>query len=131
VWFSFNNGLFTYSPLLLLAVIGIVLMIKNKKREGYFYGGLFLLISYIFASWWCWWYGCSFGSRSFIEYYAILIVPFCYFLELSMKKKLSRTLVLVVISFCCYLNMDMEYYYDGCFYGETWDFASYLKLLNS
>ncbi len=131
VWFSSNNGLFCYSPLLVLAVIGIILLIKNKKLEGYFYGGLFLLISYIFASWWCWWYGCSFGSRSFIEYYAILIVPFCYFLELAMKKKLSRVVFILLIGFCCYLNMDMEYYYDGCFYGETWDFTSYLKLLNS
>ena len=67
VWFSTNNGLFTYSPLIILSIVGIVLMIKNKKLSGYFYGGLFLLISYIFASWWCWWFGCSFGARSFIE----------------------------------------------------------------
>jgi len=131
IWFSTNNGLFTYSPLILLAVVGIVLMIKNKKLEGYFYGFFFLLISYIFASWWCWWYGCSFGSRSFIEYYVILMIPFCYLLQQSMKNKVSRTVILVLIGFCCYLNMDMEYYYDGCFYGGTWDFATYLKLLNS
>lgn len=131
VWFSTNNGLFTYSPMILLSVVGIVLLIVNKKLSGYFYAGLFLLISYVFASWWCWWFGCSFGARSFVEYYAVLIIPFCFLLERSAMNKYSRIIVILAIGFCCYLNMDMEYYYDGCFYGETWDFASYLKLLNS
>lgn len=131
VWFSANNGLFSYSPMILLSIIGIVLLIKNKKLSGYFYAGLFLFISYIFASWWCWWFGCSFGARSFVEYYAVLIIPFCYLLEKLMINKVSRIAILVIIGFCCYLNLDMEYYYDGCFYGETWDFASYFKLLNS
>ncbi len=131
VWFSTNNGLFTYSPLLLLSIVGMVLMMLNKNREGYLYAGMFLIISYIFGSWWCWWFGCSFGARSFIEFYAILIIPFCYLMERSIKNKASRILLVVAIAFCCYLNMDMEYYYDGCFYGGTWDLTTYLKLLNS
>lgn len=131
VWFSTNNGLFTYSPLILLSVAGIVLLIKNKDRSGYLYAGIFLVISYIFASWWSWWFGCSFGARSFIEYYAILIIPFCYLMENSIKYKTSRIFFFSAVFFCCYLNMDMEYYYDGCFYGGTWDIGAWLKLLNS
>lgn len=131
VWFAAKNGLFTYSPLLLLSIAGIVLLIKDKRLSGYFFGGLFLLISFVFASWWCWWFGCSFGSRSFIEYYAVFIIPFCYVLKKSVDKKYGKALIIVLIGLCCYLNMDMEYYYDGCFYGDTWDFASYFKLLNS
>ena len=131
VWFSTNNGLFTYSPLILLSVLGIILLIKNKHCSGYLYAGIFLLISYIFASWWCWWFGCSFGARSFVEYYVILIIPFCYLMERSMKNKAGRIILVAAIAFCCYLNMDMEYYYDGCFYGGTWDLETYLKLLRS
>jgi hypothetical protein len=131
VWFSTNNGLFTYSPLIFLSIIGIVLLIKNKNWSGYFYGALFLLISYVFASWWCWWFGCSFGGRSFIEYYTVLIIPFCYLLQQTKNNKLAYYAIILAICFCCYLNLDMEYYYDGCFYGGTWDFSTYLKLLNS
>ena len=32
VWFSTNNGLFTYTPLIILSIIGISLMIKNKTN---------------------------------------------------------------------------------------------------
>ncbi|CAN5430011.1 hypothetical protein BH10BAC1_BH10BAC1_17100 [soil metagenome] len=130
-WFSTNNGLFTYSPLLLLSVIGIVLLIKHKNWSGYLYAGLFLLTSYVFASWWNWWFGCSFGARSFVEYYTVLIIPFCYLMEQSMKNRYSRIAFFLAVGFCCYLNLDMEYYYDGCFYGGAWDFTTYLKLLNS
>ncbi len=131
VWFAAKNGLFIYSPLIVLSIIGIALLIKDKRLSGYFFAVLFILISYIFASWWCWWFGCSFGARSFVEYYAVLIIPFCYLIKKTIENKYTRILVFVAIGVCCYLNLDMEYYYDGCFYGDTWDFASYFKLLNS
>ncbi|MFY9307454.1 MAG: hypothetical protein WAQ28_00245 [Bacteroidia bacterium] len=132
VWFSTKNGLFPYTPLALLCLVGIIVMIKSgRKIEAYFIACKFLVISYLFASWWCWWFGCAFGARSFIEYYALLIIPFAYFIEYGFKHKYYRYITAACILFCCYLNMDMEYYYDGCFYGETWDFATYLKLLNS
>ncbi len=131
VWFSTNNGLFTYTPLIILSIIGVFLMMKKKKWEAYFIGSLFLIITYIFSSWWNWWFGCAFGARSFVEYYALFIIPFTCLLEVAFKHKLYRYAIMLFIAFCCYLNMDMEYYYDGCFHGNTWDFTTYLKLLNS
>ena len=131
VWFSTNNGLFIYTPLIALSLIGVFVMIKNKNWSGYFIGLLFLTISYIFASWWNWWFGCSFGARSFVEYYALLTIPICYLLQKTFNHKAYRYAIILAIIFCCYLNMDMEYYYDGCFYGDTWDFTTYFKLLNS
>ena len=131
VWFSTNNGLFTYTPLIAICLIGIVLMIKQKEWLGFYAGILFLIISYIFASWWNWWFGCAFGARSFVEYYAIFCIPLAYLLESTLKHKYYRYILILAIAFCCYLNMDMEYYYDGCFYGDTWDMKSYLKLLKS
>lgn len=131
VWFSTNNGLFTYTPLIIVCLIGLFLMMKNNIWEGFFIGFLFLIISYIFSSWWNWWFGCAFGARSFVEYYALLLIPFSYLLERALKHYAYRYVIALFISFCCYLNMDMEYYYDGCFHGGTWDFTTYFKLLNS
>jgi len=107
-------------------------MAKNEKNwNAYFIAGLFIIISYIFASWWNWWFGCSFGARSFVEYYSILCFPFCYFLDRTLNHKTIRYLTILLVIGCCYVNMDIEYYYDGCFYGDTWDWATYLKLFNS
>ncbi|MGB3949264.1 MAG: hypothetical protein WBM13_14850 [Bacteroidia bacterium] len=134
VWFSAKNGLFVYTPLVLLSVVGMFFMIvkiPNKRWEGSAFLALFLFISYLFASWWCWWFGCAFGARSFVEWYALLIIPFAYLIDYTVNYKLARYVLFVFIALCCYLNMDMEYYYDGCFYGDVWDFTAYLKLLNS
>lgn len=131
VWFSTNNGLFTYTPLIILSIIGIFQMIKKVKWEAYFLVFLFLIITYIFSSWWNWWFGCAFGARSFVEYYPLFIIPFSYLLDYTLSHKLYRYGIALFIVFCCFLNMDMEYYYDGCFHGDTWDFNTYLKLLNS
>lgn len=130
VWLSANNGLFIYTPIIILSLTGVFLMIKNKRISGYFYLILFLVISYLFASWWNWWFGCAFGARSFVEYYALFIIPFAYLLKIT-EHRVAQLLLWALVIGCIYLNLDMEYYYDGCFYGDTWDFETYFKLLNS
>lgn len=128
-WFSPNNGLFVYAPILLLAILGIVLMIIKKQRTGWFLAFLFLLISYIFASWWCWWFGCSLGARSFVEFYALLCVPLAFAIQHLYKGKISRIALFLFIGLCSFVYFDIEYYYDGCFYGDDWDWQAFLKLL--
>lgn len=129
-WFSPNNGLFIYAPVLLLAIWGIFMMVRKKHLLGNFLAILFLLISYIFSSWWCWWFGCSFGARSFVEFYVLLSIPFAYFIEFAFKKKFTKYLTIIFIVFFSIQYFNIEYYYDGCFYGNTWDWSSYLKLLD-
>jgi hypothetical protein len=60
---------------MLVAFAGIFTLSKFKK-------GLFLPIIifsllniYILSSWWCWWFGGSFGLRAFIDSYAIMAIP--------------------------------------------------------
>ncbi|MEO6882969.1 MAG: hypothetical protein ABI199_02970 [Bacteroidia bacterium] len=129
LWFSTNNGLFLFAPLLLISIFGIFWMIKKSALNGWLIGILFLFATYIFASWWCWWFGCSLGSRSFIDFYPILAIPFGYCLHHS-EKKISKALIFILIILCIILNMKMTYYYDGCFNGGIWDFNAYLKLIH-
>ncbi len=132
VWFAANNGLFIYTPLIILSLIGIVVMIKDKNSTGYFIGILFLLISYIFSSWWNWWFGCSFGARSFVEYYALFIIPVCFLWQQIKNKLAHKIMFFTFIAFCCFINLSIEYYYDGCFYGtNTWDYHAFFKLITS
>jgi hypothetical protein len=128
-WFSTNNGLFIYAPILLLALIGIVLMAIRKDRFAYYLLITFLLISYLFASWWNWSFGCSLGARSFVEFYTLLSIPLAFAIQEAWKKNVTKYLILTFSSICCIMYFSIEYYYDGCFYGGTWDFESFIKLL--
>jgi len=129
LWFSTNNGLFLYSPLILLSIVGAFYMAKKRMEYGIPITIIFIIISYLFASWHDWTFGCSYGSRPFIEYYPLLSIPLAFVFS-SLKTKYQRAAVFAFVAFCCYLNFDMTYYYDGCFYGGDWDIRSYLKLLD-
>lgn len=128
VWFSTNNGLITYSPVLIVSIIGLLILIWQKSINGIVITVVFLLASYLFASWWSYWFGCSYGARSFVEYYPLLMFPFTYAIS-QIKNKITIALLYAFCIACIWMNMDMIYYYDGCFYGGEWDWDAYLKLL--
>jgi hypothetical protein len=129
VWFSPNNGLFVYAPIVLLSLIGIIFMIKSGEKLGWYLAVLFFVISYLFASWWNWWFGCALGARSFVEFYAVLIIPFAFLLHRFKTNKIAFSLLIFCLCVFCFLNMSIEYYYDGCFYGDTWDWEAFIKLI--
>jgi len=131
VWFSTLNGLFLYTPLVILIIAGMILMIVKKVPNGLLTLLIFIFISYIFASWYNWYFGCSFGQRSFVEYYAIFAIPFGYFIESSVRIRnlLIRSLVLLLIFLFSYYNVRMMLKFDKCFFGSTWDWGQFSRQL--
>ena len=74
VMFSYRKGLFVYCPILFLAVLGMVSgAIKETARYAWLLFVL-LVVSWVIASWWMWYYGGSFGHRAFIEYYPLFAI---------------------------------------------------------
>ncbi len=73
--FSYRKGWFLYSPVLLLAIPGFYLLWKRARNV--FLPSLFVIVPtiYVILSWWCWWYGGSFGMRALIELSAIMAIP--------------------------------------------------------
>jgi len=131
--FSTVNGWFTYTPFMVLSFIGIIVMILSKNYKGISILVLLMVAIYTFSSWWIPSYGCSYGMRVMIELYPILIIPIAFlFKTLSLKNnRVLNFSIISFIAFCIYLNIDMIYYYDGCFYGGAWDWQAYLKLLEN
>lgn len=81
VLFSYRKGWLIYTPVMIFSLIGIFYM---KKYVLEFRFGLilfFILNLYVISSWWCWWYGGSFGMRALIETYPLLLLPFGAFLQ--------------------------------------------------
>lgn len=132
-WFSPDNGLFLYSPFYFLIIASMLVMAKNKKKNGLLVLILFLLISYVFSSWWSWNFGCSFGGRSYVEYLAIFSLPLAYlFNEIGKLNKMKRISFSVLVIVCTAFNLKMIYSYDGCFYSKSeWDWKSYIELLEA
>lgn len=90
ILFSYKKGLFIYSPVLLLgAILGLYYGIKNKK-----YIPLLAIIipvaifTYVLSSWWSWWYGMSYGQRSYIDILVIFAITIAYGLNQLPKKTL-------------------------------------------
>jgi hypothetical protein len=79
--FGFRKGWFVYTPIMLIAVAGIFFL-KNHLKDIRLSIAVFAIIFiYITFSWWCWWYGGSFGSRPMIDIYAIMAIPLAAFVN--------------------------------------------------
>ena len=68
ILFSYRKGLFVYTPFLLISLLGLIVLIKQKKLDGFLFFLFLLVVSYVFSSWHSWWYGMTYGQRVFVEY---------------------------------------------------------------
>jgi hypothetical protein len=72
VLFSVRKGLFFWSPLLLLAVLGVPLLRRFAPRLVVPVVAYLLVHGLVVASWSVWWYGGSLGMRPFVEALPVL-----------------------------------------------------------
>lgn len=72
--FSVRKGLFFWSPVLLLALLGMI--IAYKKRDKLYTGLMifFIVIIYVSSTWWMWFYGGSFGQRVVVDFMCLFAV---------------------------------------------------------
>ena len=104
--FSYRKGWFIYTPLMLLVVAGFFFMWK-RIPELFLPLSIFLLLNiYVVFSWWCWWYGGSFGARPMIDSYGLLALPFAVLIEKVIKQKIwIKIPVALLLVFFIYLNL--------------------------
>jgi hypothetical protein len=130
LWFSPNNGLFLYNPLYFAALAGIFLMIRDKKIDGWVIGLTFFTLSYLFASWFIFSFGCGFGSRNFVEYTVMFSIPMGYlFRRIENLKSIKRTGFVILLVLMVLFNLRIVYKYSRCFQGGDWDFTEYVSFL--
>lgn len=132
LWFSTLNGLFTYVPLLIVAFGGLFMMIRRKEANSWYILGLFFVLSYVFSSWWSWYYGCSFGQRSFVEYLPVFAVPLAFLVQRALQpgRKAMMVLAAVLLLACTWFNIRLTYAFESCFFGSSWDWQHYTLQLN-
>jgi hypothetical protein len=126
ILFSYKKGLFLYTPLLLIAMFGHVIWFKMQKWQAISSMLFFLSITYFLSSWWNWYYGGSFSSRAYIEYYVFFALPFAIMLQRLSKpyRRVMLGISMVLVLFCQFQtyqyrymvihwdNMDKEKYWE-------------------
>ena len=66
-------------------------------------------------SWWCWWYGGSYGSRPMIDSYGLMAFPLAALLENTLYRKLWLSAIITLLfSFLLYLNQFQLSQYCRC-----------------
>lgn len=118
--FSYAKGWWLYSPLTLFAIVfGLIVLFQQKaigKLRAIFLF-LFLLSSiYIFSSWWCWWYGFSFGQRPMVDFY-ILIGFLIALVHQKWTKTIRQQLLLGgIMSIFIFFNIFQSYQHHHGFF---------------
>ncbi len=86
--FSYRKGWLVYAPVMIFSLAGFFFMDEKVKA---FRGAIVLFFAvnvYVIFSWWCWWYGGSFGARTLIESYVFLALPMAAFYQYFWKKSI-------------------------------------------
>lgn len=112
--FSFRKGWLLYTPMMIFPLIGLFL--KKPVLHGLrFPIALFTVLNiYIIFSWWCWWYGGTFGQRSMIESYALLAIPFAAVVRSVARHKLWLKIAFsLACVFFIWLNVFQMYQYEN------------------
>jgi len=130
VWFAPLNGLLLYVPIAGVMLTGMLLMMINHRPNGWLLLGIFIVVSYMCASWETWYFGCSFSQRSFVEYYALFAVSLWYLVlrltESGKFLKIIFTILLLLAS--SWYTLSLTKAYEKCFFGSTWDWNQFGSL---
>jgi hypothetical protein len=102
--FDYNNGILPYTPLVLVALV-LVWVVKNAANSKLIVAVVVTMVvtMYIHSSWWCWWYGFSFGARPMLDF--LPLVAIAVGLLISDARVAIRRVVVTVYVLCCVLTM--------------------------
>ena len=124
VLFSFNAGMFVYSPILLLSLFGLIFMYKRNKQLALFWLLSFSVVIYFISSWWSWNYVGSFGIRAMIDFYAIFSLPLAFLLD--QNKQWRQIIVLPLCGIFLCLSVIQNYqFHKNIYHKYSMNFEKY------
>lgn len=114
ILFSYKKGLFLYTPVYLVALSGGYFLWKSNRFEFYTWFGFFCLITYVFSSWWMWYYGGSFSSRVYVDILSLFMVLLGISFQQIMSKLFKRLFlgVIILLILACQIQTYQYRYYQ-------------------
>ena len=103
-----------YTPLYLLSLTGLYSLWKSSRFSVYAWSGFFILITYVFSSWWNWYYGGSFSSRVYVEFIPVFMILLAIALHDTAGKFRKGILValVVLLTILCQIQTYQYRYYQ-------------------
>ena len=111
ILFSYKKGLFLYTPMYLLAFVGLWYLWNKSKYMMITWLLFFVMITYILSSWWSWYYGGSFSSRVYVEYLPLFAILIGVALR-DMKRRAIYISVISILLVVCQIQTYQYRYYD-------------------
>ncbi|MDF2437829.1 MAG: hypothetical protein K0Q95_2205 [Bacteroidota bacterium] len=127
--FSFRKGWLLYTPIMILALAGIVFLKRDKKVFVSAITVPLLISIYVIFSWWCWWYGGSFSQRAMVDFYGLLSIPLAALYEKMfiegriLIKSMMSAIIILLISLNLYQTKQFE---EGMIHYDSMTRKSYL-----
>lgn len=113
ILFSYRKGLFLYTPLLLVSLVGLYFIYKKSPFQVWTWLLFFGFITYVLSSWWMWYYGGSFSGRVYLEYvplFMILLGVALKEMKLGWRKNLFVALLFLLVVICQVQTYQYRYY---------------------
>lgn len=130
VLFSYQKGLFIYTPVLFISLLASIwLLFKSNRFIGLSWLGFFILITYVFSSWWAWHYGASFGMRVYVDFLLILFLPLAILINKAKIHRAFKALLIISCTLCIPINIIQTYQYkEYILHWNQMDKESYWKV---
>ena len=102
--FSYNKGLFVYTPICFLSLFSFITFVLEKKYFQLLVSFFFLSITvYFLSAWYQWQYGWSFGLRAYIDFFPV------FALLIGMLILSIRSFILKIIIVTCPENTTNDF----------------------
>lgn len=133
--FSYRKGWLLYTPIMVAAFAGLITLRKYAKGQSFAIAAFMAINIYIIFSWWCWWYGGSYGGRPMIESYAIMAFPLAALVQYALdSERLKKIAILatftVLLSHGVFQHFQYHYgaiHWDSMTKESYWDSFFRLK----
>lgn len=124
VLFDAWNGWLLYSPMAFIPLFSLFMGRHSNRHSERIIIVILALATYLFASWWAWWFGGAFGHRCYVEYYALLAIPFAVIAERAFVHNWSKVAFIAFCLFLIYYNLGLTYNYQAPWDGPNWTYDS-------
>jgi hypothetical protein len=127
VLFSVRKGLFFWTPLLLLAVVGLALLTRFAPGVVLPVACYLLIQAWVVSSWNTWWYGGSFGQRPFVESLPAFALGLAAIVETARSQRSKRMVQIGIVTTTLMALHAMVGYWEGVIPFDGTDWHTYVR----
>jgi hypothetical protein len=131
VLWSARAGWLVYSPIMIFAVVGL-LMLRKRLPEVFPTVLIYCLLAlYITSAWDIWWYGGSLGQRAMVQAYPLWAFALAAFWDWVSLRNWRRWVFVLLAGACIYINLwwSHQAHRGGLFVSEQMTRRYMLKIL--